>query len=367
MPTSDESYSDINIHKDDELEDNYDQIGEEFTPFEYSISSYGADYPVDGLVKRLNSGDIYVPPFQRGYVWNFYRASRFIESLLLGLPVPGIFLSREEKTNKLLVIDGQQRLKTLQFYYDGVFEPSGREFRLRNVHHKFDGRAYKNLEDEDRRRLDDAVLHATIIKQDEPSEDHTSVYHIFERLNTGGMLLHPQEIRACVSNGPFSDFLKNLNSFPSWRQIYGQESSRMRDQELILRFFALLDSMDSYSKPMKEFLNNYMARHRWIDDDDANDKSKIFKNTVTIIQEVLGPKALRPSRALKVAVADSVMVGVAKRLQKGPIRNPPSVLKAYENLFTKKTYTDATDQATTNEESVDTRVSLAIDAFSDVK
>ena len=87
-------------------------------------SSYGADYPVDGLVKRINAEDIYIPEFQRGYVWSLNQASRFIESLLLGLPVPGIFVAKDEETKKLLVIDGQQRLKSLQFFYNGMFRPT---------------------------------------------------------------------------------------------------------------------------------------------------------------------------------------------------------------------------------------------------
>src|SRR5215210_7821651 len=85
-------------------------------PFKYSITSYGADYPVDSLVKRLREKDIFVPPFQRAYVWDARRASKFVESLLLGLPVPGIFLSREDDSGRLLVIDGQQRLRTLEYF-----------------------------------------------------------------------------------------------------------------------------------------------------------------------------------------------------------------------------------------------------------
>ena len=81
-------------------------------PGYYSITSYGADYPIDGLIKRLDRGDIIIPKFQRSYVWKIEQASRLIESFLLGLPVPGIFLARENETNKLIVIDGQQRLKS---------------------------------------------------------------------------------------------------------------------------------------------------------------------------------------------------------------------------------------------------------------
>lgn len=92
---------------------------DDIVPFRYSITSYGADYPVDALIKRIQAGDVFIPSFQRAYVWDAKRASRFIESLLLGLPVPGIFLSREEDTDRLLVIDGQQRLRTLQYFYRG--------------------------------------------------------------------------------------------------------------------------------------------------------------------------------------------------------------------------------------------------------
>ena len=121
--------------RDDTADDEQieDATGDADLPFRYSISSYGADYPVDGLVKRLKDGTIYVPPFQRSYVWSIRDASRFVESLLLGLPVPGVFLAKEEPTNKLLVIDGQQRLRSLQFFYDRLFEPTGREFSLARI------------------------------------------------------------------------------------------------------------------------------------------------------------------------------------------------------------------------------------------
>ena len=82
----------------------------------YEITSFGADYDVEGIYRRLAKGDIFIPEFQRNYVWQYKEACEFIESLLLGLPVPGIFLSREPETSKMLVIDGQQRLKTIEFW-----------------------------------------------------------------------------------------------------------------------------------------------------------------------------------------------------------------------------------------------------------
>src|SRR5215469_6131067 len=87
----------------------------------FTITSYGADYTVDTLVRRLKTEAFYVPRFQRRFVWSQRHASRFLESLLMGLPVPGVFLYREPKTNRHLVVDGQQRLRTLQYFYDGTF------------------------------------------------------------------------------------------------------------------------------------------------------------------------------------------------------------------------------------------------------
>lgn len=113
---------------------------------------------------------------------------------MLGLPVPGIFLVKEP-SGRLLVLDGHQRLKTLQSYYDGVID--GEEFKLgEDVQTRFVGKRYKELSVEDRRRLDDAIIHATIIKQEDPADDLSSIYIIFQRLNSGGVNLQPQEIQS---------------------------------------------------------------------------------------------------------------------------------------------------------------------------
>ena len=116
------------INEEVEIEDISEE--EDLFPERYLISSYGADYVVDSLVKRIQSGDIYIPPFQRQFIWTQKQSSRFIESLLLGLPVPGIFLSKDDDTKKLVVIDGQQRLRSLQFFYEGIFANTGKQFTL---------------------------------------------------------------------------------------------------------------------------------------------------------------------------------------------------------------------------------------------
>ena len=162
-------------------------------------------------------------------MWPHPQASRFIESLLLGLPVPAIFLSRESDTQKLMVIDGQQRLKSLLFFYEGLLH--GKEFKLHGVTKEFEGMTYRTLEEEDRRRLDDSILHAIVIKQEDPGNDDSSVYMVFERLNTTSTALSPQEIRACVYHGTFNDYLAKANGNPDWREIFGKPSVRQKDCE----------------------------------------------------------------------------------------------------------------------------------------
>ena len=115
-----------NLALEAEVED--EALLEQPGDIKFTITSYGADYTVDTLVKRLNSEAFYVPTFQRRFVWSQRHASRFLESLLMGLPVPGIFLYKEPITNRHLVVDGQQRLRTVQYFYSGLFLES--KFRL---------------------------------------------------------------------------------------------------------------------------------------------------------------------------------------------------------------------------------------------
>ncbi len=334
-----------------------DTAEEEIIDFTYAITSYGADYPVDGLVKRLRENSILVPGFQRQYVWTIGQASRFIESLLLGLPVPGVFLSRESGSQKLLVVDGQQRLKTLQFFYDGIFE--GKEFRLQGVQDQFEGKTYKNISDENRRRLDDSIIHATVIKQDEPSDDESSIYYIFERLNTGGTLLKPQEIRACIFHGEFNELLKELSKYEKWSTIFGKPGNRLKDHEFILRFLALLLYRDKYKKPLKEFLNVYMGKNKDLKLHSKEVLTKAFKTTVDFVAETLAEKAFRPISAINASIYDSVMVTISERLTKSPITDRSGFRAAYQSLIKDEGYLDATARGTSDEQTVKRRIEIA--------
>lgn len=345
----------------------------EVLPTTYSITSYGADPPVDGLVKRMEQGDIVVPlfsaepepgqstvGFQREFVWTKPQADRFIESLLLGLPVPGIFMVKEAN-GKHLVLDGQQRLRTLQSFYAGVFQ--GKEYLLEKVQDKWKDKSYKTLHADDRRRLDDSIIHATIIRQDEPTEDQSSVYLIFERLNSGGAFLQPQEIRVALYHGTFATLLSKLNLNADWRALYGKKSARLKDLELILRFFALHFYSASYRRPMKDFLNRYMATNRALDKQSDAELTTLFQSTVSAIRTHLGQRAFRLKSAVNAAVLDAIMVGVAARLANGPIRQPTLLADAHKTLLADLAFVEASVKATADEENVKVRLSKSRAAF----
>lgn len=334
------------------------------TSVRYSISSYGADYPVDGLVKRLGSGDIQIPEFQRKFVWRTPQCSRFIESLLIGLPVPGIFLFRDPLTQKLDVIDGQQRLQTLACFYSGLIRE--REFKLTGVNRELEGKTYKTLNETDKRRIDDAVIHATIVRQDEPEEDRSSIYLVFERLNTGGTPLSPQEIRACIYHGSFNDLLRKLNQNASWRHIYGKESVRAKDQEIILRFYALFYELESYKTPMKLFLSDFMAENRELSKYGEEELVRVFDSTVKVVTG-LKSETFRPERALNVAILEAILLGTANRLSRGDIKDQADYQAHADRLVSDGKFIEMYKVSTTDIGNVRGRRIAAERAFADVR
>ncbi len=231
---------------------------EESETLGFEISSYPADYTVKVLVQKWVDDQLVIPDFQREYVWTMPQASRLIESFLLGLPVPQVFLYKERTSQKLLVVDGQQRLSTLAQFYDGVFRGS-QVFKLRGVNERWEGRRYSDLDPADKWRLDDSVLRAIVIQQLRP-DDHSSIYLVFERLNTGGTPLNPMQIRKAVFHGPPYELVDELNRDPAWRQLIGMPAldRRYKDVELVVRVLALASGWQSYTKPMKTFLTRYM-------------------------------------------------------------------------------------------------------------
>ena len=322
----------------------------------YKIISYPADFTLQGLYDKWKESNIQIPPFQRQYVWKLAQASRLVESFLLGLPVPGIFFYKEKETGNLVVIDGQQRLKSVFSFFEGEFPESKEPFRLREVQEKWKGKMFSELAKHERQRLKDSVLRATIVDQLDP-KDNSSIFHIFERLNTGGTSLRPQEVRNCIHSGPFNDLLMELNREKSWRRIIGTErpDKRMRDIELILRFLALVRAGDAYYKPMKNFLNDFMKVNRYAKPAGLSAFHGLFEKTVKTVVSCLGKKPFHIRVGLNAAAYDCVMTGFA--LTKKEV--PSDIKTRYRRLLNNETFQALVSSGTTDIEAVKRRISLA--------
>ncbi|WP_251439254.1 DUF262 domain-containing protein [Microbacterium sp. USTB-Y] len=328
-------------------------------------------FDVAGLVLRLERGSMLVPTygtddaridtdgFQRGFVWTKAQMDRFVESLLLGFPVPGIFLVKQTANNRLLVLDGQQRLLTLQKFYAGIH--AKKEFALRNVSEQFKGLTYKTLGDSLQFRLDDSYLHATIVTTDGSAEMNDAIYQIFERLNAGGTQLTAHEIRVALSAGPIIELLEKLNSNDAWRNLYGGRSARLRDQELTLRILALFERSDEYARPLKTFLNKYASDVRQLSPSIIA-ASQFFADAASALLP-LGPEVLRTQGATQINVArtEAIFVGVMRAIAADALTADLSTAIAV--LDGDPEFVTATTRSTADKEFVLSRIDKATRAF----
>jgi hypothetical protein len=333
----------------------------ESAPPDYLISSYPADFTLEVLHQKWKAEEIRIPEFQRAFVWKQVQASKLIESFLVGLPVPPVFVFTERKSQYWFVIDGQQRLKSIFYFFEGYFgegsQGQRRVFRLTGLspESRFNEKTYEELREEDQRRLKNAVLRSIVVQQLDPGDD-TSMFHIFERLNTGGTLPTNQEIRNCVYHGAFVEFLAKLNQLPDWRKILGKDlpDTRKKDVELLVRFFAMRD-ISAYQKPMKDFLSKFMKKNSNASRESLEQSSEIFKETCGQLLKALGDRPFHVRAGLNVAVADAVMVAFSNHI--GEV--PADITKRYQELKEDEKFQSNTRQGTTDVDTVRERFAQA--------
>lgn len=342
----------------DEIENTEPTEEDEPDMLEFEIMNYPADTTLKGYKDMFDNKQIKIPEFQRNYVWDQVRASKLIESFLLGLPVPGIFLYKERNGAQHIVIDGNQRLQTICYFFDERFNDENKIFKLKNVAGKWVGKKFSDLSDEDKFKFETAVLRATIINQVKP-DDNSSIYYIFERLNTGGVNLNPMEVRMCVSEGDFSNLLKSLNKETKWRTLINQlnEDKRLRDIELVLRFFALRENYKNYEKPMKRFLNDFIKDKRNISDEKLTEYRNIFIKTIDFLSKLEERPFNFRSNKLNYAVLDSMMVAASYLDQDSHLTD------GFNKLKQDASYLEIVSKNTSDKHQVLTRIEKAFNAF----
>lgn len=339
----------------------------------FNISSWGADLSFREIISMYEEDELVKPELQRKYVWDKVEASRFIESLLMGLPVPSIFLA--QAGSQRLIVDGYQRIMTVFDYVKGTFSKDGRLFRLSNVdkiNKRWRNKAFSELSIDEQRKIKSTTIHAIIFEQKEPENNDTSLYQIFERINTGGRTLTPQEIRNCVYQGTMNTLLFELNQNEDWRSLYGSKDvdSRMRDIECILRFFVMKseDIRNSMAKQisLKKSLNDFMYNFKDANEEIIEEFSYDFQSTMKTIHEVLGKNAFRSytkgnyTKKFHPAIFDAIAVAFYNAIKSGNTKfniNPNSHIELLNN----NEFKTACSLRTTDVEVIKTRVKLAED------
>ncbi|MFH0926928.1 MAG: DUF262 domain-containing protein [bacterium] len=304
------SDNDILISEEEQASDLLCEDEGEEEDIEYPISQYDLtaapnDFNILTIFQFIESGSVKIPGFQRNYVWDIKRASKLIESLIIGLPVPQIFLY-EETRNKFLVIDGQQRLMSIYYFIKQRFPRKEKRAELRRIFEKYSNIPDEKLHDdtffskfnlflpeqspnqpnkfsglnystlgEYKSSFDLRTIRNVIVKQILPKDDDSAIYEVFNRLNSGGINLAPQEIRMSLYHSNFLEMLSHLNIKAGWRRLLGVDEPdlHMKDVEILLRSFTMLINGNNYVPSMLKFLNGF-----------ARDSGKFTSETISYLE-----------------------------------------------------------------------------------
>lgn len=262
---------------------------------EKKIFTDQGDPEIEGLHGRKLRGKLILRPlFQRNFVWDDIKCSKLIESALLGIPLPMIYLS-EENDGKVIVIDGQQRLTAFFDYIEGKYSLKGLEKRRdisgsKNGKSKKKGCFFVDLSDEDK----DKILYTKIRVITFKKECNENLkFDVFERLNTGAVSLNTQELRNCIYFGKYNELLKELSKNNAFKKALGESSAsnKMKDVELVLRFASMFHR--KYTGKLKIFMNDDMEKYRNISDEEADELRIAFKNGLANSFSLLGNNMFR--------------------------------------------------------------------------
>lgn len=220
-----------------------------------AIHTQPYDLVVESLINQIDGGTIFLrpiserPDFQRRYVWTNALASRLIESILLNVPIPPCYLSQNEDY-ELDVIDGQQRLFSIYRFIKNQFQLTGLE-----VITEINSCRFHDLPSKLQRQLKTHTLRLVAIT----NKSHQEIkFDVFQRLNTNTVPLNAQELRNCLYRGSLNNLIKEAVKYKPWLKILNKTApdNRMRDEELVLRFFAFhIHGFESYKTPQKNWLN----------------------------------------------------------------------------------------------------------------
>ena len=346
---------------------------------ERTVKTQNIEYDLETLIKKINRGTIKLDPeYQRRHRWSEETSSRLIESLILNIPIPLIYLSQDidvdseinEDEARYSVIDGQQRLTAIVNYLGNKFALTGLD-----VLKELDGACYKDLPPFLIRRLEERTIKCLRI---DSTVDEQVKYDIFERLNSGSVKLEAQELRNAVSRGPFNNLIKELACTDDFRKLLQIDINnpdesikvkKMVEVELVLRYFAL--SNDNYynlKKGFKQFLSDEMNKYNKLDNSVLLDMKHQFISTMKTILDTFGNCAFAKYKykyenetyvlmsKFNVSVYDSLTIPITNYLTKVDTKLPDGVVVKFKELFSDDKFFESLTGSVNDREKVITRI-----------
>ena len=321
------------------------------------------DFPLSTLREMYDDGDIIPDPeYQRDFIYDVKRRSKLIESVLLSIPIPTVYLCREEDET-FSVIDGHQRIMSFVTYLKNEYALKG----LQEIK-ELNGKKFSDLEKPIQKKLKSTTLHAICLLK----ESQELKYEIFKRLNQGAVALKPQELRNCIFRGSFNNMLESIaaNNAQLTQMFFG-ENQRKAYQERILRFFALRE-FQNYKSSMPATLNDYMSKHQNDSPEDISKLKSLFNGTIDIIKQVLGNAAFRAYSREKGAymekfsptVYDSIVVPFSYFSKNSLMRHADEIReKITDIILNDKEYANYVEKSTSSKSSVIGRITKIYNAI----
>lgn len=319
-PNQDELFSPI---PEKDVERAEQQIIAEHKVVDYDVHEYPLDVLVQKYVqgKKDDTNELFIPSYQRGFVWDFHRQSKFIESLLLGLPIP--FLFTADKDGRLEIVDGSQRLRTLEAFFNNELVLEGLE-KLTELN----GFRFKDLMLSRQRRFGRKTIRLIALTE---KADWEVRKDLFGRINTTSTLLEDMELRKGMFEGKFYDFIKECSNnikFKLLCPITEKREAREEREEFVLRFFAYSENYQNFVHIVKDFLNDFMKeKQKSFDSNMADDMRVQFENMLDFVDKHFPygfrkvPDAISTPRVR----FEAISVGIHLALQKEPDLIPKNV------------------------------------------
>jgi uncharacterized protein with ParB-like and HNH nuclease domain len=295
-----------------------------------------ADRSLNQFHKWYKDGRLIIDPeWQRNFVWKTKRSSQLIESFLMDIPVPVVYLAKNDNGN-YEVIDGLQRLTSVFNFFDNQYPLNGLD-----VLTEFNGKKYIDLPKEQQYKLEDVTLRSFELS---PKTSKDLLFTIFERLNTGGVALNRMEIRNSIYRGSLNNMIRELSSDKNFINCINQSGlkDRMRDREIILRFLAFYEkTYHKCTKGLGRFFNDFYQTYQNADEQKLRDFSIAFKNMSRAAFTIFGDNAFRLrakkggwNSRINAAVFQSISVPLLNYNLSQLTRNADSIYEEYLDLIT---------------------------------